>query len=77
MTKNDGGPAFPNITPDMIVDGGPGMSLRQYYAGQALAGLLASGDEAYSLTDSDDQAHYTAYRAYTMADRMIAEGEKP
>ena len=32
---NDGGPAFPNITPDMIVPGGPGMSLRDWFAGMA------------------------------------------
>jgi hypothetical protein len=32
MSDKDGGPAFPNITPDMRVDGGPGMSLRDYFA---------------------------------------------
>lgn len=34
---NDGGPAFPNITPDMQVIGGPGMSLRDWFAGQCQA----------------------------------------
>lgn len=43
--KPDGGPAFPNITPDMLVDGGPGMSLRQWYAGMALCGLMNAGWE--------------------------------
>jgi len=34
MARNDGGAAFPNITPDMNIQGGPGMSLRDYFAGQ-------------------------------------------
>ena len=38
----DGGHAFPNITPDMNVDGGPGMTLRDYFAGQALVGYAAN-----------------------------------
>jgi hypothetical protein len=32
---NAGGPAFPNITPDMPINGSPGMSLRDYLAAHA------------------------------------------
>jgi len=38
-TINDGGPAFP--IPD---EGWPGMTLRDWFAGQALAGMLANPD---------------------------------
>ncbi|MBX5001849.1 hypothetical protein HJB72_28415 [Rhizobium lentis] len=62
---DDGGAAFP------IVEAGPyskeGMSLRDWFAGQALNGLLAS--------ESDDQIYPTlgcAQRAYAMADAMIS-----
>lgn len=44
-----------------------GMSLRDWFAGQALSGLLAS--------ESDDQIYPTAgcaQRAYAMADAMLA-----
>lgn len=44
VKKNDGGPAFPSaglVTPAGIAF--EGMSLRDWFAGQALAGLLASG----------------------------------
>ena len=46
---NDGGPAFPNFGPNVIVDPKGeriipeltgGMSLRDYFAGQTLIGLL-------------------------------------
>lgn len=48
MSANDGGPAFPESASGPypngeIVMGRPGMSLRDWFAGQALAGLLASG----------------------------------
>jgi hypothetical protein len=56
----DGGTAFP-------VDGlTNGMSLRDYLAGQAVAGICAA--------DSPDvwTSKYIAYHAYSIADAMIA-----
>jgi hypothetical protein len=69
MSKpNDGGPAFPgwdeNSSSPIL-----GMSLRDWFAGMALQGMLAcpgssGGDDAYEVD------------AYRLADRMIAEREK-
>jgi hypothetical protein len=70
--NDDGGPAFP-ITPPAIPAGhyysGPahadGMSLRDYFAGQALAGLL--GLEPLGTPETE------AERAYRYADAMLSE----
>ena len=69
-TRTDGGPAFPNIgdnTPEYpFYDG---MTLRDYFAGQALVGLAASHYE--HLTPQSDIAH----DCYTQADAMLAARE--
>jgi hypothetical protein len=45
MSKdNDGGPAFPRSANPPYNSFANGMSLRDYFAGQALAGLLACPD---------------------------------
>ena len=54
----------------------PGMSLRDYFAGQALAGSLASWDtkdnERFAFHKSDkERAAYLADRSYLMADAML------
>jgi hypothetical protein len=60
---NDGGPAFPAMLP-----GGnyctPGMSLRDWFAGQALAGFFTLGNHMPNET--------IACQCYGMADAMIA-----
>jgi hypothetical protein len=78
--KNDGGPAFPQ--PDLSGYGmGPqedengmyqvaGMTLRDWFAGQYMAGVL--GGEAGSHLRSDTLAR----DAYAYADAMIAERNK-
>jgi hypothetical protein len=43
ITANDGGQAFPIAYPESHSIKVSGMSLRDWFAGQALAGLLASG----------------------------------
>ena len=73
MKTKDGGSAFPEITSnkdeyglkDIYSYGG--MTLRDYFAGQALAGLA-------SIVPPDPAE--AAYRAYQYADTMIAEREK-
>jgi hypothetical protein len=69
VSRPDGGPAFPNITPDMNVDGGPGMSLRDYFAAKAMQGLIMRRDWTH-IPERD-----TAL-AYEYADVMLAERAK-
>ena len=77
---NDGGSAFPHFgkrdqdltEPRMTVE--PGMSLRDYFAGQALMGLLASADYGTGAGPATFD-HYSAC-AYHHADAMLAERVK-
>ena len=58
---NDGGPAFPAP----YNNDGVGMSLRDWFAGQALAGLLAGRGSA------GDKAPNWANGSYAIADAML------
>ena len=58
---NDGGAAFPILRSDQA-----GMSLRDWFAGQALAGLIFHND--YGQRSDDDIAN----GAYSYADAMLA-----
>ena len=70
----DGGPAFPTGN---FEHNFPGMSLRQFYAGVALHGLLlgASVPTGYVKYLSGGHVDYPA-TAHAIADGMIIEGEK-
>jgi hypothetical protein len=68
--KANGGPAFPNITPDMNVDGGPGMTLRDYFAAHAPVLQLASFQQGESSLRID------AARAWRWADALLAERDQ-
>jgi hypothetical protein len=77
MSIDDGGNAFPSMLP-----GGnycmPGMSLRAWYAGQAMQQLIAFG---VNLTDGDLGKEATikeivASQAFAIADAMIMELNK-
>jgi hypothetical protein len=68
----DGGPAFPSPSfrdPDgfKVADAQHGMSLRDYFAGQALIGLIASNDEG-----AGDRLDEVPAYAYQIADAMLA-----
>jgi hypothetical protein len=76
---NDGGPAFPATCSS---DGIPlavsypesqvsGMTLRDYFAGQALMGILNNAGCFANMKDSD-----VAENAYHAADAMLAAREK-
>jgi len=72
---NTGGPAFPSG--DGQWSGGTnhvyGMSLRDWFAGQAMAGLWANGhDQVIELAGDFEQ---TASSCYQMADAMLAARE--
>jgi hypothetical protein len=71
--EKDGGPAFPQT--DLTAYGmGPaetnngGMSLRDWFAGQALAGLMSNCTGDGLSTWLPESA---AFRAYTIADAML------
>ena len=64
-TSNDGGPAFP-LAKFADMEGRRGMTLRQWYAGMALQGLL----EHYA-TISDLTLDQFASDAFLYADAMI------
>lgn len=66
MVTDDGGPAFP-VPEDDWNKTWSGMSLRDYFAGQALTGLLVS-----MCPESSEQQRHLAVRLYEMADAMIA-----
>lgn len=63
--KNDGGPAFPLHERD---DALKGMSLRDWFAGQALAGLYAD-------SRVNSSAEKAAEAVYKMADAMLKARE--
>ena len=72
--REDGGPAFPSPTErdpsngTFIAPGYVGMTLRDWFAGQALSGMLAD-DDGYSSTSK------MSATAYTIADAMLEARE--
>jgi hypothetical protein len=69
-TPNDGGPAFPIPRFHTWQDKVPGMSLRDWFAGQALAGLCANRDYV------DESFPSIAEYAYHHADAMLKARNK-
>lgn len=75
---NDGGPIFPNTINEGSLEFPkirhyPGMTLRDWFAGQALAGWLASfGPDTCPLEPYEKLARFS----YSVADAMIAERSK-
>jgi hypothetical protein len=71
---NDGGPAFPelpsyNTPPGTIsINTKPGMSLRDWFAGQALAGMLGCPERQYFEAKTTVLADWS----YQAADAMLA-----
>lgn len=95
MSVNDGGPAFPHGPLGDTMHGeegrvwhqfpaGAGMTLRDYFAGQAIAGVIRSTVEADSAAVLSESADATglaieqviARSAYEIADAMLAAREK-
>ena len=86
MTKPDGGPAFPIYTLQCDNRGHltnvatylNGMTLRDYFAGQALAGLLANPtlDVTNKSGDGESDSDIIAKACFYFADAMLAEREK-
>jgi hypothetical protein len=68
---NDGsGPAFPTLFIESEYGSGyKGMTLRDYFAAQALAGLLSSGVKSKGWEET------IAYDSYKIADAMLVRRE--
>lgn len=85
MSDKDGGQAFPvSLFPGPMGDlhaGEPGMTLRDWFAGQALAGLMANGfamQSAYEENVAPSIFGAELVRlSYQAADTMLAERTKP
>ena len=78
MSKDNGGPVFPNEGGHKFLSGDevrktlphPGMTLRDYFAAKVISGICASGP-----APSWDNA-MLAKEAYKLADAMLAERYK-
>lgn len=88
MDQKDGGPAFPStqyalvIPKDLLTDRIEkikipmnGMSLRDYFAGQALGGLVKNQEHRKQAAIAGGSG-WSACCAYDYADAMLAEREK-
>lgn len=71
MTQNDGGPAFPGLG---YTDNAVGMSLRDYFAGQALAAIIAATSKGQHQPGNGKMSTIPgmAFDAYEMARAMIS-----
>jgi hypothetical protein len=79
---NDGGAAFPNSVQPDFQYAEAGMTLRDWFAGQALAGVMASPDGSVfryviETAKTTSPAPAVAALAYELADAMLAERSKP
>jgi hypothetical protein len=83
-TIDNGGPAFPVVPPLDSAGDSPrgypypdaGMSLRDYFAGQALAGMATWCPTARSALNSPEALNARADWAYEQADAMLAKRGK-
>lgn len=73
--KNNREPAFPGA---VNTEAPQGMSLRDWFAGQALSGITANPEEAKSMVSlTFDQTVYAMSKAaYGIADAMLEERNK-
>lgn len=80
MSHPDGGPAFPQVY-DAHHWPGPGepkgMSLRDYFAGMALQGMLAANPGKVPGMTADNVDQIIAREAYASADAMLKQREQP
>lgn len=74
MSSNDGGPAFPlSVKSDPAVIS-HGMTLRDYFAGQALVGICSAGRHVEY--GPETQGNVTSREAYCLADAMLKERDR-
>jgi len=78
--SNDGGQAFPtgaacDADGRLRSHGNAGMSLRDWFAGQAIGGLITGRDWSF-IPDAHEKMTAWARAAYSVADEMLAERER-
>jgi len=78
--KDDGGPAFPVVLPNNNSDGKPywfeGMTLRDWFAGQALIGALAAMANPKCNLLAGVEWGKMSSECYKAADAMLAQRKK-
>lgn len=77
--KNGGGQAYPAAWGNHEQGGDyiPGMTLRDWFAGQALAGMFSIWANRLSVGDKNEtRGQWMARNAYDMADAMLAARDK-
>jgi len=76
-TKDDGGPAFPLQVPAgyFLDNSAGGMSLRDWFAGQALNGLLR-GPIGVTLEPFEDVVRAIVNSSFAVANAMLEERKK-
>ena len=67
MTDDNNPPAFPVVTPDGVPNSG--MSLRDWFAGQALAGIMSQAGASGDWTPAEVAADAYAYASAMLAAR--------
>jgi hypothetical protein len=79
--RDNGGPVHPQrVNHGMTYTDFPGMSLRDWFAGQALAGIMANPERWRDIArrydqgkmSYDDASKSNAVKAYNIADAMLA-----
>lgn len=70
---DDGGPAFPMQVNDLVgsFEGGPGMSLRDYFAAAALTAAVELASNMSEMLDGKSREVWAADKAYAVADAML------
>ncbi len=70
-TKDDGGPAFPQLEPNSAYFNATGMTLRDWFAGQALAGVIPTCNMEDIREDDKTKEMLFARKVYRIADAML------
>ena len=75
MAKNDGGPAFARRD-GVRHTGQEGMSLRDWFAGKVIQGIMATNPVDSTDLGKENLAKVLTQHSYMIADAMLAERKK-